>query len=71
MVAVPSPTPQLTYGDLLQLQLSLASLSEALPALVPAPRPGRVPSVSTSRGCCPELRRKSVERMVLREPGAT
>ena len=70
MTAVPAPAPQLTCDDLHRLQPSLqAYLARFLPLF---PRRDQGASfLAYAEGLLSGERRKSVERMVLREPGAT
>ena len=70
MTAVPSPAPPLTCDDRHRLQPSLqAYLARFLPLF---PRRDQGASfLAYAEGLLSGERRKSVERMILREPGAT
>ena len=66
MAAVPSPAPQLTCDDLLQLQPSLQAYLDRFRPLFPR-RDQAVSFAAYAEGLLSGERRKSVERMVLRE----
>ena len=70
MAALVSPVPQLTCDDLLQLRPSLQAHLERFRPLFPR-RDQAASFVAYAEGLLSGERRKSVERMVLREPAAT